>query len=56
VRLPDGNGVFLAKMLRAGGCAPNILLTSTDREAVTPNQLRESESRRLRPEDRDRAA
>jgi DNA-binding response OmpR family regulator len=42
VRLPDGNGITLAKQLRAGRGAPNILLTSTDREAVTPGQLRDS--------------
>lgn len=42
VRLPDGNGVALAKKLSANSKGPKILLTSTDREAVAPAELRES--------------
>lgn len=42
VRLPDCNGVALAATLRAAGARPNILLTSADREAVTPGQLQRS--------------
>jgi len=36
VRLPDANGVTLAKRLRAACDRPSILLTSTDRLAVGP--------------------
>ena len=36
VRLPDANGVTLAKRLRAASDRPSILLTSTDRLAVGP--------------------
>ena len=36
VRLPDANGVTLAKRLRAASGRPSILLTSTDRLAVGP--------------------
>jgi len=36
VRLPDANGVTLAKRLRAASDRPSILLTSTDRKAVGP--------------------
>ena len=36
VRLPDANGVSLAKRLRAASDRPSILLTSTDRKAVGP--------------------
>jgi DNA-binding NarL/FixJ family response regulator len=42
VRLPDCNGVALAATLRAAGARPKILLTSADREAVTPEQLQRS--------------
>ena len=36
VRLPDANGVTLAKRLRAASNRPSILLTSSDRMAVGP--------------------
>ena len=36
VRLPDANGVALAKRLRAASDRPSILLTSSDRKAVGP--------------------
>jgi two-component system, chemotaxis family, chemotaxis protein CheY len=42
VRLPDGNGVELAGRLTARPHAPTVLLTSTDREAVPAEHLRES--------------
>lgn len=42
VRLPDGNGLVLAKRLCAGSGRPNVLLTSTDRMAVRPEQLEKS--------------
>jgi DNA-binding NarL/FixJ family response regulator len=42
VRLPDGSGVALARKLSANGRGPKILLTSTDRQAVAPGELRES--------------
>jgi DNA-binding NarL/FixJ family response regulator len=42
VSLPDGNGVTLAETLRAARHGLNILLTSTDRNAVGPERLRHS--------------
>jgi CheY-like chemotaxis protein len=42
VRLPDGDGVTLAERLRAGLDRPRILLTSTDRKAVSPASLSQS--------------
>jgi DNA-binding NarL/FixJ family response regulator len=42
VRLPDGDGVTLAEKLRARSGRPRILLTSTDRKAVSPGPLRQS--------------
>jgi DNA-binding NarL/FixJ family response regulator len=42
VRLPDGNGVTLAETLRAARDRLNILLTSTDRDAVAPERLQHS--------------
>ena len=42
VRLPDCHGVTLAQTLSACGCKPKILLTSTDRQAVGPDQLHQS--------------
>jgi two-component system, chemotaxis family, chemotaxis protein CheY len=42
VRLPDGDGVELARRLTASPHAPTVLLTSTDRKAVPAAQLRES--------------
>jgi DNA-binding NarL/FixJ family response regulator len=42
VRLPDGEGVILAKTLRKRASRQKILLTSTDRTAVSPGLLRGS--------------
>jgi DNA-binding response OmpR family regulator len=42
VRLPDGDGVSLAKTLRTHADRPRILLTSSDRTAVSSGLLRES--------------
>src|ERR1700758_3600647 len=42
VRLPDGNGVMLAETLRAARDRLNILLTSTDGDAVAPGRLQHS--------------
>ncbi len=42
VRLPDGDGVDLAGKLSARRHPPTVLLTSTDRKAVPPEQLRRS--------------
>ena len=42
VRLPDGDGVSLAETLRARPDRPRVLLTSTDRQAVSPALLRHS--------------
>jgi CheY-like chemotaxis protein len=42
VRLPDGDGVLLAEMLRARPDRPRVLLTSTDRNAVSDAMLRHS--------------
>jgi CheY-like chemotaxis protein len=42
VRLPDGDGVSLAETLRARPGRPRVLLTSTDRKAVTQALLRDS--------------
>jgi two-component system nitrate/nitrite response regulator NarL len=42
VGLPDGNGVTLAETLRAARDGLNILLTSTDCNAVAPERLRHS--------------
>ena len=42
VRLPDGDGVLLAEMLRARPDRPRVLLTSTDRNAVSQAMLRHS--------------
>jgi two-component system, NarL family, response regulator DevR len=42
VRLPDGDGVLLAEMLRARPDRPRVLLTSTDRHAVSDAMLRHS--------------
>lgn len=39
VRLPDVNGVRLAARLREVSDRLNILLTSTDRDAVAPSQV-----------------
>lgn len=49
VRLPDCNGVTLAASLRAAGAGPNILLTSADRQALTPEQLQRSGARGFIP-------
>jgi DNA-binding NarL/FixJ family response regulator len=40
VRLPDGHGVTLAELLRGASDRRKILLTSTDREAVRPEQVK----------------
>jgi two-component system response regulator DevR len=40
VRLPDGDGLFLAEKLQTRPHGPRILLTSTDRQAVSPESLR----------------
>jgi DNA-binding NarL/FixJ family response regulator len=42
VRLPDGDGVLLAKTLGTHRARPRVLLTSTDRTAVSSELLRES--------------
>lgn len=42
VRLPDGNGVALARTLCARPDRPRVLLTSSDRRAVSPEPLRQS--------------
>ncbi len=42
VRLPDGCGVQLAGKLNARPHPPLVLLTSTDRKAVSLEQLRQS--------------
>lgn len=42
VKLPDGSGLALAERLCAASDRPNVLLTSTDRLAVGPDQLAES--------------
>lgn len=42
VRLPDGNGLALAERLCAASDRPKVLLTSTDRVAVAPEQLAKS--------------
>lgn len=42
VRLPDGDGVALAKKLDARRHRPRILLTSSDRKAVSPERVRQS--------------
>ena len=42
VKLPDGDGVTLAEKLRARPRRPRVLLTSTDRKAVSPAPLRQS--------------
>jgi DNA-binding response OmpR family regulator len=42
LRLPDGDGVLLAKTLRVRQDRPKILLTSTDRTAVSSGLLGES--------------
>ena len=42
VRLPDGDGVALAQQLHARPHRPRILLTSSDRKAVSPERVRES--------------
>jgi CheY-like chemotaxis protein len=42
VRLPDGDGVSLAEILRARPDRPRVLLTSTDRNAVSDAMLRHS--------------
>jgi DNA-binding NarL/FixJ family response regulator len=42
VRLPDGDGVTLAETLSAGRDRLNILLTSTDSGAVSPERLQHS--------------
>ena len=42
MRLPDGTGVELAGKLHERSDPPCILLTSSDREAVLPEQVRQS--------------
>ncbi len=42
VRLPDGDGVTLAEKLHARPGQPRVLLTSTDRTAVSADRLRQS--------------
>lgn len=42
VRLPDGDGVALAQELDARGHRPRILLTSSDRKAVSAECVRQS--------------
>jgi DNA-binding NarL/FixJ family response regulator len=42
VRLPDGDGLVLAKRLAARARRPRILLTSSDRTAVSPQSLHQS--------------
>ncbi len=49
VRLPDGNGVELATKLHARPRSPRILLTSTDRDAVSAQPVRESGARGFIP-------
>jgi DNA-binding NarL/FixJ family response regulator len=42
VRLPDGNGVSLAGSLQGASSRPKVLLTSTDRKAVRPEQAHQA--------------
>lgn len=49
VRLPDGNGVALSTTLCDRRDRPRILLTSTDRKAVTTEQLEKSGARGFVP-------
>jgi two-component system, response regulator PdtaR len=42
VRLPDGDGVTLARRLRQRPDCPTVLLTSSDRRALVAGSLRES--------------
>jgi two-component system, NarL family, response regulator DevR len=42
VRLPDGDGVALAGKLDRRGGRRRILLTSSDRKAVSPERVRQS--------------
>jgi DNA-binding NarL/FixJ family response regulator len=42
IGLPDGNGLSLAAELSALPWAPRILLTSTDADAATPEDVRRS--------------
>jgi DNA-binding NarL/FixJ family response regulator len=42
VRLPDGDGVTLARALSDLPCAPRVLLTSTDVEAASPAEVERS--------------
>lgn len=42
VRLPDGNGIALARELCGGPDAPKVLLTSSDPNAVPPKLVGES--------------
>jgi DNA-binding NarL/FixJ family response regulator len=41
VGLPDGDGVTLAQKLNARPHRPRILLTSSDRKAVSPERVRQ---------------
>ena len=49
VVLPDGNGVTLAETLRAARDRLNILLTSTDANAIAPQRLAHSAARGFVP-------
>jgi DNA-binding NarL/FixJ family response regulator len=42
VGLPDGDGVTLARVLTELPWRPRVLLTSTDPDAATPNDVRQS--------------
>lgn len=42
VRLPDGNGLVLAEALCGRAGRPRVLLTSSDRQAVARDALRQS--------------
>jgi DNA-binding NarL/FixJ family response regulator len=42
VGLPDGNGIALAGELSALPWRPRVVLTSTDPDAVSPDELRRS--------------
>ena len=54
VRLPDGDGVTLAETLRARPDRPRVLLTSTDRQAVSPDAVAPQWRERLSPQGRAR--
>jgi DNA-binding NarL/FixJ family response regulator len=49
VGLPDGGGVSLARVLTELPWRPRVLLTSTDPEATTPDDVRRSGARGFLP-------